>query len=544
MSGPVRVWARVAAVVALGVLVAVWSPNYAVMLAAAVALPIVAGRHAPAVVVFLAVTAREAPDGRGFAAVTRLGAQIYYEGKVPAIDLLALSAIAVALVRLRRRGDRPVVRRVAWVLLGILAALAVLAFALGIVYGQSAFSAANQNSRNFVAVALGVAIGLLIVAFPEEIRAVQVAAVTGLGVLVLAAAYAVATGQAADDRVSRYFTYYDSALPAVAIAVFGALLVARSRLTRLAGLAMGLSVTLVLIGFRVTIWLAAAVVLVLVVVLSREWTAVARRAAISALALGLGILILPGMRSDITERLVGASSVAPSVAPTPSTKNRPATTAPASPARPSAGPPRTASAPPALKSPVSSALPAPKSPISSASPARKSPVPVASPSRKPPPKAGGQDVAAESSQGHLEDIRVAWSAVRKNFWTGIGPQHPQLPGLASDRTTVLYVHNEWLQDWLRFGPGAVLLVTAFLLVVAWLSVRTLAGRSAPALHRAAAVFGLITPITLLAFPYFSDSAQWPLLLGIAAGILAAAQTPAAQTPASGDSRAGEPSGAP
>src|SRR6185369_11488517 len=94
--------------------------------------------------------------------------------------------------------------------------------------------------------------------------------------------------------------------------------------------------------------------------------------------------------------------------------------------------------------------------------------------------------------------------------------------LASDKTKVLYVHNEWLQDWLRFGPGAVLLVTAFLLIVAFLAIRTLAGRKAPPLHRAAAIFGLITPICLLAFPYFSDSAQWPLLLGAAAGILASA----------------------
>jgi O-antigen ligase len=144
-------------------------------------------------------------------------------------------------------------------------------------------------------------------------------------------------------------------------------------------------------------------------------------------------------------------------------------------------------------------------------------------------------VAAESSQGHLQDIRIAWSYVRKNFWTGIGPQHPQLPGLASDKTTVLYVHNEWLQDWLRFGPGAVLLVTAFLLIVAYLGARTLAGRKAPPLQRAAAVFGLLTPICLLAFPYVSESAQWPLLLGVAAGILAAAPREAA-----GDARVDAP----
>ncbi|GGM05572.1 O-antigen ligase family protein [Dactylosporangium sucinum] len=487
-------WVRAVAALALGVVVCIWSPSYYVTVLAALALPVVTWRYSLATVVFFAITAREAPSGRGFDYVTMLGSQIYYQGKVPAISFLAASAVAVTLLRLYRRGGRLRPSRTAWWLLGCLGALALLAFVLGIVYGQSVVSAANQNSRNFAVAALGVVIGLLVMQFPEEIRAVKIAAVSGLGLLVIAAVYAVATGQAADDRVSRYFTYYDSALPAVATAVFGALLVGRARVTWPAGLAMGLSLALVLIGFRLTIWLATFVVLAFTVVLCREWTAIARRAAVSAVALVVCILVLPGMRSDITSRVLGASSAAPAGA---------------------------TAAPTQGATPRRSVPPTPSAAESAGTPA----TPTAGPRRSAPPKANtgdkGHNVAAESSQGHFEDIRVAWSYVRKNFWTGIGPQHPQLPGLASDKTTVLYVHNEWLQDWLRFGPGAVLLVTAFLLIAAVLAMRTLAGRRAPALHRAAAIFGLITPICLLAFPYFSESSQWPLLLGVAVGILAA-----------------------
>jgi O-Antigen ligase len=502
-------WTRAVAALTLGVFVAIWSPSYYVTVAAAVALPVVMGRYALATVAFFAITAREAPGGRGFDYVTTLGSQIYYQGKIPAINFLAVSAILVAVVRLRRRGDRLLVRRAAWLLLGCLGALALLAFVLGIIYGQSVFSAANQNSRNFVVAAIGIVIGLLIMEFPEEIRAVKLAAVSGLGLLVVAAVFAVATGQAADDRVSRYFTYYDSALPAVATAVLGALLVSRSRLTWPAGLAMGLSLTLVLIGFRLTIWLATFVVLAFAVLLSREWTAIARRSAVSALALVACVLVLPGMRSDITSRVLGASSAAPAVSMTAPTST---TATPRG-----SAPPKETATPGGSAPPKETATPGGSAP----------PKETATPGRSAPAKehvgekAVGHDVAAESSQGHLQDIRIAWSYVRENFWTGIGPQHPQLPGLASDKTHVLYVHNEWLQDWLRFGPGAVVLVTAFLLIIALLAIRTLAGRKAPAMHRAAAIFGLITPICLLAFPYLSESIQWPLLLGIAAGILAA-----------------------
>ena len=500
-------WIRAVAAVALGLLITIWSPNYYVTVVAAMALPVVMGRYALATVVFFAITAREAPAGRGFDYVTMLGSQLFNQGKIPPINFLVVSALLVAIVRLRRRGVRLLIGRAAWLLLGCLSALALLTFVVGILYGQSVFSAANQNSRNFALAAMGVLAGLLIMVFPEEIKAVKLAVVSGLGILVIAAVFAVATGQAADDRVSRYFTYYDSALPAVATAVFGALLVSRSRLTWPAGLTMGLSLTLVLIGFRLTIWLAAFVVLALAVLLSRWWTAIGRRSAISAVALVACLLILPGMLSDVTGRVSGASSAAPAAA-----KAAPRST----PTAPRANTSATATATPGET--VKGTAPGPNASTKG----------TATPAGKVTAKgdAGdggvGHDVAAESSEGHLQDIRIAWSYVREDFWTGIGPQHPQLPGLASNKTRVLYVHDEWLLDWLRFGPGSVVLVTAFLLIVALLAIRTLAERTASAMRRTAAIFGLLTPISLLAFPYLSESNQWPILLGIAAGILAAA----------------------
>jgi O-antigen ligase len=130
-------------------------------------------------------------------------------------------------------------------------------------------------------------------------------------------------------------------------------------------------------------------------------------------------------------------------------------------------------------------------------------------------------VAADSSRGHVSDIKLGWKYATEHFWTGIGPRAPQLPGLAANRAQRIYVHNEWLLDWLRFGLLAPLLVTALFGIIAGRSLRTLRHANSSTTERAAAVFGLMVPVCLLASPFLSTSNRWPLLIGIAAGILCA-----------------------
>jgi hypothetical protein len=89
--------------------------------------------------------------------------------------------------------------------------------------------------------------------------------------------------------------------------------------------------------------------------------------------------------------------------------------------------------------------------------------------------------------------------------------------LAATRSPEIYVHDEWLQDWLKFGPLAPVLVTAFLAVLVLVGIRALTRPGSGPVERAAALFALITPGCLLLFPYFTTTTRWPLLLGIAAG---------------------------
>lgn len=56
---------------------------------------------------------------------------------------------------------------------------------------------------------------------------------------------------------------------------------------------------------------------------------------------------------------------------------------------------------------------------------------------------------------HLDDLRYGWQYALNAPFLGYGPNHPPLPGLAVQQGT-LYVHNEFLLDWLRYGrarPG-------------------------------------------------------------------------------------------
>jgi len=135
------------------------------------------------------------------------------------------------------------------------------------------------------------------------------------------------------------------------------------------------------------------------------------------------------------------------------------------------------------------------------------------------------DNADASTKGHVSDLEVGWRSALDAPLQGIGPRHAQLPGLAAADSSQIYVHNEFLLDWLRFGLVGMLLVV--LLVV--LLVRAAAGllrhrTDAGPVALTAAMFVLIVPISLMTAPFLSTTSRWPALLGIAAGALLAARS--------------------
>lgn len=122
------------------------------------------------------------------------------------------------------------------------------------------------------------------------------------------------------------------------------------------------------------------------------------------------------------------------------------------------------------------------------------------------------DSQEQSATGHIVDLEIGFDAARNHPWTGVGPYGQPIPGLVVQEA--LYVHNELLQAWLRFGmPGLV----AVVLFSGWsvvLAVRILRGRfgSAPT---AGAVMLILTPVNAVTAPFLTTTARWPIFCGIA-----------------------------
>jgi O-antigen ligase len=286
----------------------------------------------------------------------------------------------------------------------------------------------------------------------------------------------------ADPRVSRYFTYSDSALPAVAAAVFLALLARKWRRDWRPMVVAAACLVIVVIGFRRGVWIGAAAALAIVLLVAPGRRLLLVRLAFATVGLMAMLLVLPGMAADVHDRLVGAPA---HVVVEPSAVSK------AGQGEPAQGDPTGGGG----------GVAAPPQQISDYSPRLSS------------------EVATNSTEGHMSDLRVGWRYVEKNFWTGVGPRADQLPGLVANRSKLVYVHNEWLMDWLRFGPLAPVLVTAFLGILAIMAIRTLRRPESGSDQLSAAMFGLLAPVVLMLFPLMTTSTRWPLFLGISAGIL-------------------------
>lgn len=128
----------------------------------------------------------------------------------------------------------------------------------------------------------------------------------------------------------------------------------------------------------------------------------------------------------------------------------------------------------------------------------------------------GEDV---STTGHLDDIAIGLQYALEQP-TGYGPQSQQLTGFFVQSGS-LYVHNELLLDWLRFGIIGLLAV----LVLFYSMTRDSIGlfrmdqSSVPIAVSAGSFFVPIFVISSLSAPFLTTTSRWPAILGLAAGIM-------------------------
>lgn len=127
--------------------------------------------------------------------------------------------------------------------------------------------------------------------------------------------------------------------------------------------------------------------------------------------------------------------------------------------------------------------------------------------------------ADTSTEGHVNDIGTGLEYALRSPW-GYGPASPQLPGLVT-KTGSIYVHNELLLNWLRFGAIGLILLILMLLLFSGASLKVLVNKvtSASLSVYCAAYFVPIYVLSCFTAPFLMTTSRWPALLGIAIGIL-------------------------
>jgi O-antigen ligase len=131
-----------------------------------------------------------------------------------------------------------------------------------------------------------------------------------------------------------------------------------------------------------------------------------------------------------------------------------------------------------------------------------------------------QGTAADASvQGHLSDVTIGWDAVKASPISGVGP-NGHVAGLVVEGPGPLYIHNQVLESWLRFGLlGALLVIAAQVVFV----VQGLIAVRRPQIDftvRWAALLLVMAPVAMLTAPFLTTTQRWPAILGFAAGLIA------------------------
>lgn len=137
---------------------------------------------------------------------------------------------------------------------------------------------------------------------------------------------------------------------------------------------------------------------------------------------------------------------------------------------------------------------------------------------------GGAD---SSVYHHLADITLGFDAARGHPLFGIGPFASQLPGAAVSSNSTLYLHNDALMMWLRYGMPGLVAFVCLLVGGAGLGIWVIAQSRHHVMRLdwlCAACFPIAVLIGGVFAPYITESRRWDGLFGVALGVCVSAIT--------------------
>jgi O-antigen ligase len=142
-----------------------------------------------------------------------------------------------------------------------------------------------------------------------------------------------------------------------------------------------------------------------------------------------------------------------------------------------------------------------------------------------------QGSAADASvKGHLSDVSIGWHAVLASPIRGVGPSG-HVPGLVVQGPGTLYIHNQVLESWLRFGLLGALIIVAIQVVILVEGLIVLRRPQIEFTCRWAALLLVMAPVSMLTAPFLTQTQRWPAVLGFAAGLIAPLLRKVAEPPA-------------
>ena len=124
-----------------------------------------------------------------------------------------------------------------------------------------------------------------------------------------------------------------------------------------------------------------------------------------------------------------------------------------------------------------------------------------------------------SAQGHLTDVSVGWHAVTASPISGVGPSG-RVAGLVVEGGGPLYIHNQVLESWLRFGIVGAVLIVILQIVLVVEGIRTIKRPTSAFTDVWAAELLVMAPVAMLTAPFLTTTQRWPAILGFAAGLVA------------------------
>jgi O-antigen ligase len=111
--------------------------------------------------------------------------------------------------------------------------------------------------------------------------------------------------------------------------------------------------------------------------------------------------------------------------------------------------------------------------------------------------------------------------VAQNPAWGVGVYAPAQAGLVVSNGGNLYIHDEYLQTWARYGAVGLVALLALLAALVRRSWALFVGPPEESLLAVAGLLLLAFPASLVFFPQFSSLARFDVLLGLMAGVLPA-----------------------